>query len=55
MNALPLPAIAEDIWDMKYRLKDNETFLRRASGDTYKTLEPRFLESKEGLMPSSSG
>ena len=25
MNALPLPAIAEDIWDMKYRLKDNQT------------------------------
>ena len=25
MNALALPAIAEDIWDMKYRLKDNQT------------------------------
>ena len=25
MNALPRPAIAEDIWDMKYRLKDNQT------------------------------
>ena len=32
-----------------------EHFVRRASGDAYKTLEPRFLESKEGLMPSSSG
>ena len=29
MNALPLPAIAEDIWDMKYRLKDNQTGQRR--------------------------